>query len=233
MKKRSRAHEAGSIEAGSSKSKSIFFANRVDGAIVGQPGRAKSALGIQSDPARAPRAPRSGRSRPHRASWGAHVARLRAQLSARVPRTPARRVISIWILVQHALAPTAVRRIFYAPRMPPTPQSRKCLRKFSKKTICLTKSAQTCMKRNVGELEIYLLSNFQLRTTFGGRKNVEKAKQKNFEKLQTLNVRLASNFGKMRFRRSPTFHFSRSKTFFGGAKQIFLDDPAGGGGGWT
>ena len=44
MTKRSRAHEAGSIEAGSSKSKSIFFANRVDGAVVGQPGRAKSAL---------------------------------------------------------------------------------------------------------------------------------------------------------------------------------------------
>ena len=40
MKKRTRAHEAGSIEAGSSKSKSIFFANRVDGALVGQPNRA-------------------------------------------------------------------------------------------------------------------------------------------------------------------------------------------------
>ena len=70
MKKRSRAHEAGSIEAGSWKSKSIFFANRVDGAVVGQPGRAKSALGVQSEPARAPRAPRSGRSRPHRTSQG-------------------------------------------------------------------------------------------------------------------------------------------------------------------
>jgi len=70
MKKRSRAHEAGSIEAGSSKSKSIFFSNRVDGAVVGQPGRAKSALGVQSEPARAPRAPRSGRSKPHRTSQG-------------------------------------------------------------------------------------------------------------------------------------------------------------------
>ena len=43
-------------------------------------------------------------------------------------------------------------------------------------------------------------------------------------------LRLASNIGKMRFRRSPTFHFSRSNTFFGGAKQKFLDDPTGGGG---
>ena len=34
MKKRSRAHEAGSVEAGWSLSKSIFFANRVVGAVV-------------------------------------------------------------------------------------------------------------------------------------------------------------------------------------------------------
>ena len=40
MKKRSRAHEAGSIEAGSSISKSIFVANRVDVALAGQQNRA-------------------------------------------------------------------------------------------------------------------------------------------------------------------------------------------------
>ena len=58
------------MEAGSSKSKSIFFANRVDGAVVGQPGRARSAQGVQSKPARATRAPRSSHSRPDRTSQG-------------------------------------------------------------------------------------------------------------------------------------------------------------------
>ena len=43
-------------------------------------------------------------------------------------------------------------------------------------------------------------------------------------------LRLASNFGKMRFRRSPTFHFSRSKTFFAGAKKYFWMTPPVGGG---
>ena len=63
MKKRSRAHEAGSVEAGSSISKSIFFANRVVRAVVGafactqiDPTRApRSAQGSQIEPARAPR----------------------------------------------------------------------------------------------------------------------------------------------------------------------------------
>ena len=68
MKKRSRAHEAGSIEAGSSISKSIFFANRVDRAVVGsqiEPARApRSAQSSQNEPARAAR---SSQSRPDRA----------------------------------------------------------------------------------------------------------------------------------------------------------------------
>ena len=126
MKKRSRAHEAGSIEAGSSISKSIFFANRVDGAVVGQPGRARNALGVQSEPARAPRAPRSSHSRPDRASQGepgapraskssqpgrpgqgsSQPGRARAPgASPSCPRRPpsstsstARRAISLWIL---------------------------------------------------------------------------------------------------------------------------------------
>ena len=72
MRKRTKANEAGSIEGGSSKSKSIFFANRVDGAVVGQPGRAKSALGVQSESARAPRAPRSGHTTPTRMCGGTY-----------------------------------------------------------------------------------------------------------------------------------------------------------------
>ena len=59
MKKRSRAHEAGSIEAGSSISKSIFFANRVDGAVVG------AFVSSQVEPAR--------RCRAHRASVGSQI----------------------------------------------------------------------------------------------------------------------------------------------------------------
>ena len=98
MKKRSRAHEAGSIEAGSSKSKSIFFANRVDGAVVGafacnqiDPTRAprsaqgsqvepvgapRSAQSSQIGPARAPGAARSSHSRPDRPSKGARGSQI-------------------------------------------------------------------------------------------------------------------------------------------------------------
>ena len=47
MKKRTRAHEAGSIEAGSSISKSIFFANRVDRAIVEQARRKAKRWGFR------------------------------------------------------------------------------------------------------------------------------------------------------------------------------------------
>ena len=70
------------------------------------------------------------------------------------------------------------------------PAIAKIFAKNSKRSMFSPKSAPTCMKRNVGELEIYQLSNFQLRTTLAGRQNVEKTKRKNFEKLQTLNVRL-------------------------------------------
>ena len=81
MKKRSRAHEAGSIEAGSSISKSIFFANRVDRAVVGgqiEPaGAPRSAQSSQIEPATAPGAARSSQSRPDR-----------ARASARSPRSP-------------------------------------------------------------------------------------------------------------------------------------------------
>ena len=75
MKKRSRAHEAGSIEAGSSISKSIFFANRVDRAVVGSQiepaGAPRSAQSSQIEPARAAGAARSSQTRPNRASKGA------------------------------------------------------------------------------------------------------------------------------------------------------------------
>ena len=98
MKKRSRAHEAGSIEAGSieagsSISKWIFFANRVDGAVVGEPNRAswgaqqrteqpnrasEGARGSQMEPFEARSTPqgcqgqpRPSHSRPDRPSKGA------------------------------------------------------------------------------------------------------------------------------------------------------------------
>ena len=61
---------------------------------------------------------------------------------------------------------------FYAPCMPPTPAIAKMFATNSENIIFWPKLALTCMKRNVGELEIYLLSNFQLRTTLGGRQNV-------------------------------------------------------------
>ena len=68
MKKRTRAHEAGSIEAGSSKSKSIFFANRVDGAVVGQPGAPGASKASQPErPGHPDRATR-GHIEPARAS---------------------------------------------------------------------------------------------------------------------------------------------------------------------
>ena len=69
----SRAHEAGSIEEGSSIviSKSIVFANRVDRAVVGSQiepvGAPRSAQSKQIEPARAPGAARSSQSRPDRA----------------------------------------------------------------------------------------------------------------------------------------------------------------------
>ena len=57
MKHRSTSHEAGSVEAGSSISKSIFFANRVVGAVVGAFActkiTASSAQGSDMEPARA------------------------------------------------------------------------------------------------------------------------------------------------------------------------------------
>ena len=73
MKKRVRAHEAGSIEAGSieagsSISKSIFFANRIDRAVVGSQiepaGAPRDAQSSQNEAARAPGAARSSQSRP-------------------------------------------------------------------------------------------------------------------------------------------------------------------------
>ena len=59
----------------------FFFANRVDGAVVGQPGRARSAEGVQSEPARAPRAPRSSHSRPDRTSQSEPEAPSASKLS--------------------------------------------------------------------------------------------------------------------------------------------------------
>ena len=115
--------------------------------------------------------------------------------------------------------------------MPPTSRSRK----FSQKTENCNfspKSAPTCMKRNVGEFEIYLLSNFQLRTTLGDRQNVEKTKRKNFEKLQTLNVRLPpkqcsvwlQTLGNA-FQTIPNISFFEVENIFRRRQKIFLDGP--------
>ena len=77
MRKRSRAYEAGSVEVGSvetrsSITKSIFFANRVDGAFVcnqiDAATASRSGKGRQSEPARTPRAARSSQARPDRVS---------------------------------------------------------------------------------------------------------------------------------------------------------------------
>ena len=116
MKKRSRAYEAGSMEAGSSISKSIFFANRVDGALVGQPNQAswgaqerteqanrasEKARGNQIEPFKARSTQQGRQGQPDQASRGQtrtrQVARLLAQLPARA-RTAARRAISLWII---------------------------------------------------------------------------------------------------------------------------------------
>ena len=93
MKKRTRAKEAGSIEAGSSISKSIFFANRVDRAVVGSQikpaGAPRSAQRSQIEPAKAPGAARSSQSRPNRTSKGAQAAlagRSAARASPKIPR---------------------------------------------------------------------------------------------------------------------------------------------------
>ena len=102
MKIRSRAHEAGSIEAGSSISKSIVFANRVDGALVGQPNRASWGAQERTEHAnRASKGARGGQIEPV-------VARLRRPGRARAlgwspwaPRAPswaARRAISLWMI---------------------------------------------------------------------------------------------------------------------------------------
>ena len=60
MKKRSRVHEAGSIEAGSSISKSMFFANRVD----------RAAVGSQFEPIRTSWGAQERTEQPNRASQG-------------------------------------------------------------------------------------------------------------------------------------------------------------------
>ena len=119
MKKRSRAHEAGSIEAGSPISKSIFFANRVDRAVVGSqiepPGAPRSAQSSEIEPASAPGASRSSQQgrqgQPERANRGqiepARPPRPRPGRarslgwSPSCPRGPKldkhRRAISLWI----------------------------------------------------------------------------------------------------------------------------------------
>ena len=106
MTKRSRAHEAGSVEAGSSISKSIFFANRVVRAVVGafactqiEPTRAhRSAQGSQIEPARVPRSAQLSQIEPARAprsTLGSQIKPARATRSvqgsqiepARAPRS--------------------------------------------------------------------------------------------------------------------------------------------------
>ena len=95
MKKRSRAHEAGSIEAGSSISKSILFANRVDRAVVGSQiepaGAPRSAQSSQIEPARAAGAARSSQTKPNRASKGARGSqRAPSEARSRQPGRPGR-----------------------------------------------------------------------------------------------------------------------------------------------
>ena len=76
MKKRSRAHEAGRQHQSRIVDKQIvFFANRVDGVVVGSQiepaGAPRSAQSSQIEPARAAGAARSSQTRPNRASKGA------------------------------------------------------------------------------------------------------------------------------------------------------------------
>ena len=84
MKKRSRAHEAGSIEAGSieaglSISKSNFFANRVDGSVISSQiepvGTPRSHKGTQIESAMAPRSVQGAQIKPGRA-WAAKSSQL-------------------------------------------------------------------------------------------------------------------------------------------------------------
>ena len=127
MKKRSRAHEAGSIEAGSSISKSFFFANRVDGVIVGsqiepaaslgRPGVHKAAKSTQQggqeqadrairgqmDPAMAPGAARSSQLRPDRASEGGPGSPCRSatrpadRATAKMDSSSSNFVMDVWL----------------------------------------------------------------------------------------------------------------------------------------
>ena len=81
MKKRTRAHEAGSIEAGSSKSKSIFL-------LIVSMGQS-ALLDAQSVLLGAQVAvwgAKLSHTTPNRASQAPHVARLLAQLTARMRR---------------------------------------------------------------------------------------------------------------------------------------------------
>ena len=90
MKKRSGAHEAGSVEVGSSISQLVFFANRVVGAVVGAFACTQiapsNAQGSEMEPGRAPRNVQGTRS-PARCwapkeSIGIHIALTSALLCA-------------------------------------------------------------------------------------------------------------------------------------------------------
>ena len=89
MKYRCRASEAGSVEAGRTAAHRFFFANRVDGAFVGQPDRARAhreSRSSQPRRARAHKAARSnqpGRARAHRAARSSQPGRARAHRAAR------------------------------------------------------------------------------------------------------------------------------------------------------
>ena len=61
MKYRCRASEAGSVEAGRPAAHRFFFANRVDGAFVGQPNRASCQ--VAQPVAQVDRGSQGGRSR--------------------------------------------------------------------------------------------------------------------------------------------------------------------------
>ena len=82
--------------------------------------------------------------------------------------------------------------------IPPTPRAR-IFQKFSEVFLNLSSFRQRRPRakffRNVREVEIRLLSKFQLGTTLGGYKNAEKPKRK---KVQTLNGRLPPEDGSVR-----------------------------------
>ena len=94
--------------------------------------------------------------------------------------------------------PCRLKKIYVAPPCH-RPRVREFFQKFSEVFLNLSSFRQRRPRakffRNVREVEIRLLSKFQLGTTLGGYKNAEKPKRK---KVQTLNGRLPPEDGSVR-----------------------------------